>query len=185
MEVVPLSDVQHVEEDSDSAKISATASFYDGQSNNCIDRQQQQQQQQAPMANGGLNDLSVNVEAAQINSKCDFQGAPADYLPASGHCSSDSYSNYQMDAQKASSGSPDSEFDDANTDNYSTESCLASENSRIVVDTIDDELPTSSKAEELSVSGPEPMWLEGDESVALWVKVSAYPNVKVLNLFLY
>lgn len=56
MEVVPLSDVQHVEEhDSDSAKISGTALFYDGQSNNCIDRQQQQQ---APMANGGLNDLS-------------------------------------------------------------------------------------------------------------------------------
>lgn len=165
MEVVPLSDVQHVRDDSDSAQISGTASFHDGQSNNCVDPQQQP----AGMANGGLNDSSVNVEAAQINSKCDVQGVPQ-YLPASGHSSSDSYSNYQMDAQKASSGSPDSEFDDANTDNYSTESCLASENSRIVVDTIDDELPSSSKAEELSVSGPEPMWLEGDESVALWVK---------------
>lgn len=167
MEVVPLSDVQHVEEhDSDSAKISGTALFYDGQSNNCIDRQQQQQ---APMANGGLNDLSVNVGDAQINSKFDFQGPP-DFLPASGHCSSDSYSNYLMDAQKPSCASPDSEFDDANTDNYSTESCLASENSRIVVDTIEDELPTNSKPEELSVSAPQPMWLEGDESVALWVK---------------
>lgn len=166
-----MSDVQHVE-DSDSPKISGTALFYDGQqSNNSIDREQA-----AQTANGGLNDLSVNVEDAQINSKCDSQAAPQ-YLPASGHSSSDSYSNYQMNDQKASCGSPESDFDDTNTENYSTESCLASENSRIVVDTIEDELPSNSKAEELSVSGPEPMWLEGDESVALWVKVSAYPNL--------
>ncbi|XP_022132629.1 histone-lysine N-methyltransferase SUVR5 isoform X2 [Momordica charantia] len=164
MEVLPMSDVQHVE-DSDSPKISGTALFYDGQqSNNSIDREQA-----AQTANGGLNDLSVNVEDAQINSKCDSQAAPQ-YLPASGHSSSDSYSNYQMNDQKASCGSPESDFDDTNTENYSTESCLASENSRIVVDTIEDELPSNSKAEELSVSGPEPMWLEGDESVALWVK---------------
>lgn len=180
MEVVPLSDVQHVDEEQQHHSDSATkiSLFYDGQSsNNCIDLQ-------PPMPNVELNHLPLNLGDPQINTQCDFQ-PPPQFLPASTHCSSDSYSNYLMDAQKPSCASPDSEFDDANTDNYSTESCLASENSRIVVDTIEDDLPTNSKPEELSVSGPQPMWLEGDESVALWVKVSPYPNLKVHNFFLH
>jgi hypothetical protein len=47
---------------------------------------------------------------------------------------------------------------------------LTSENSLSAVDTIESESPNNGREGDLSFS--EPKWLEGDESVALWVKVT-------------
>ncbi|KAI4327534.1 hypothetical protein L6164_019983 [Bauhinia variegata] len=68
----------------------------------------------------------------------------------------------QGEDQKESCGFHDFEDDEIN------EPCLTSENSLPIVDTIESESPNNIREGELSLS--EPTWLEGDESVALWVK---------------
>ncbi|PKI41609.1 hypothetical protein CRG98_038009 [Punica granatum] len=64
-----------------------------------------------------------------------------------------------LEGQKLSSCSPDLEENRGNE---------PLESSHIIEDTVDSELPSNSRDVDSSLS--EPKWLEGDESVALWVK---------------
>jgi hypothetical protein len=79
-----------------------------------------------------------------------------------------SYSDCQVENQRLSCDSQDFGEDDINVQNYYTEPNAASENSNLIVDTIESE-PNSCRYGEPSLL--EPNWLEHDESVALWVKV--------------
>lgn len=106
---------------------------------------------------GKGNDVQVDGEEAVHNTR-DLD----DQLGGASH------SDCSMDDPKASSGSLDFEESNINEQTYCTESLLASENSQIIVDTIESELPSNNRDGESSVS--EPKWLEGDESLALWVK---------------
>lgn len=142
MEVLPCSGVQYVGEADCSQPSSGMAFTYDGESNSLEHGKQDQLADR-------LDDLLLNVEGPQIEKQAEVQGT-VDELPTSeGHCSGASYC-----------GSHDFEDD---------EPCMVSENSHIIVDTIEGELPNN-REEESSLS--EPTWLEGDESVALWVKVN-------------
>ncbi|XP_048334681.2 histone-lysine N-methyltransferase SUVR5 isoform X3 [Ziziphus jujuba] len=91
-----------------------------------------------------------------------------DGLPSTeGNCNGASHDS-QVEGQRLSCGSHGYEDDDASAQNYCTESSLASENCHLIVDTIESELPNNNRDGESSLI--EPTWLEGDESVALWVK---------------
>ncbi|XP_062154230.1 histone-lysine N-methyltransferase SUVR5 isoform X2 [Alnus glutinosa] len=150
MEVLPCSGVKYVGEADCPQPSSGTAFTYDGESNNLEHGKQDQ------LADGRLDDLLLTVDGPQIEKQGEVQET-VDELPTSeGHCSGASYC-----------GSHDFEDDDVNTQSYCTEPCMVSENSHIIVDTIEGELPNN-REEESSLS--EPTWLEGDESVALWVK---------------
>ncbi|KAJ4715021.1 histone-lysine N-methyltransferase SUVR5-like [Melia azedarach] len=89
-------------------------------------------------------------------------------LPISGHHSGGSYFDCHMEGQGLSCGSHDFEDDDSNAQNDCIGPCQASENSNLIVDTIESELPSDHREGESSLSDPK--WLEHDESVALWVK---------------
>lgn len=58
--------------------------------------------------------------------------------------------------------------DNADVQNYCKDTCLGSEN-HLILDTIESELPNNSREGESSPL--DSTWLEGDESVAVWVKV--------------
>ncbi|GMY11618.1 histone-lysine N-methyltransferase SUVR5 isoform X1 [Fagus crenata] len=161
MEVLPCSGVQYVGESDCSQQNSGTAFIYDGESN-CLEHGKQVQ-----MADGIPGNLLLNVEGPQIEKQGEVKGT-VDELPTSeGHYSGASYCDSQLEDQNLSCGSHDFEDDDINVQNYCTDPCITSENSHIIVHTIEGELPNN-REEESSLS--EPTWLEGDESVALWVK---------------
>ncbi|KAG2719951.1 hypothetical protein I3760_02G014500 [Carya illinoinensis] len=160
MEVLPCSGVQYVGEADCSQQSSGTGFTYDGESN-CLEHGKHVQ-----AADGRQDDLLLNVEGAPISKQGEFQGT-FDELPTSeGHCCEGSHCDCQLDCQNLSCGSHDFEDYDVNGSNYRLEPCTVSENSHIVVDTIEGELPNNREESALS----EPTWLEGDESVALWVK---------------
>lgn len=70
--------------------------------------------------------------------------------------------------EKRCNGACDENYDDDDNDNDDDANELASDNCHIVVDTIEGDIPNSIREGESSFA--EPTWLEGDESVALWVK---------------
>lgn len=72
-------------------------------------------------------------------------------------------------SEKHRNGACDGNYDDDYNDDDDDANELASDNCHIVVDTIEGDLPNSIREGESSFA--EPTWLEGDESVALWVKV--------------
>lgn len=149
MEVLPCSGVQYVGEADCAQPSSGTAFTYDGESNSLGHGKQDQS------ADGKLDDLVPNVERPQMEKQGEVQGTVEELPTSEGHLSGASYC-----------GSHDFEDDDENTQNYCARPCMVSEN-QIHVDTIEGEL-TNNRLEESSLS--EPTWLEGDESVALWVK---------------
>ncbi|KAJ6736701.1 HISTONE-LYSINE N-METHYLTRANSFERASE SUVR5 [Salix viminalis] len=113
------------------------------------------------MDDGRLNDLLLNVEESRIERQSEGQGT-VDKLHVSEHGTS--YSDCKVENQRLSR---DFGEDDINVQNYYTESYAASENSNLIVDTIESE-PNNCRYGEPSLL--EPNWLEHDESVALWVK---------------
>lgn len=159
--MLPCSGVQYVGETDCSQQSSGTSFVYDGESN-CIERGEQLQ-----MADGRLDELVVHVEEPQREKQGEGHGR----LPTSeGHCSRASCIGIQFKNQNSSS-LPYFGYDDLTARNHLTErdeSSLASENSHLVVDTFESELPSNVREGESSHS--EPKWLERDETVALWVK---------------
>lgn len=165
MEVLPCSSVRYVGESDCVQQNSGTTLIYNGDSNGF------EHVEQVQMADGRVGDLLLNVEGPQMERQSEGQRA-ADELPMSeGHQSGASYSDFQVESQRFSSDSHDFEEDDVNVQNYCTEPCVASENSHLIVDTIESE-PNNCRYGEPSLS--EPKWLQHDESVALWVKVTVF-----------
>lgn len=145
MEVLPCSGVQYVGESECSQQSPGTVFLYDGEAN-CHENGKQVQ-----MGDGRPGNLLLNVEGPQIEKQGEVKGI-VDELPTSeGHCSGASYCDSQLEDQNLSCGSHDFEDDDINVQNYCTDPCMPI------------------RDEESSLA--EPTWLEGDESVALWVKV--------------
>ncbi|XVE82696.1 hypothetical protein DITRI_Ditri16bG0026600 [Diplodiscus trichospermus] len=163
MEVLPCSGVQYVA-DSDSAQLSSGTTFtYEGEESNCLEHRKQVQ-----VADGRMDNLLLSTERNLEGRQDEGQGR-RDELPISEeHHSGSSYYDCQAEGQRLSCGSHDYEDDDSNAQNCCTGPYLASENSHLIVDTIESESPSNNKEGELSFS--EPKWLECDESVALWVK---------------
>lgn len=161
MEVLPCSGVQYVGESDCSQQSSGTAFTYEGESN-CVEPGNQ-----VPLADGRLSDVLLSVEGPRTRKQGEISGT-GDKVPTSeGHCGGTSYSDGLLESQNISCSSHDFEEDDVNVHDYNMEPCTVSENSHIIVDTIEGEFPNN-REEESSLS--EPTWLEGDESVALWVK---------------
>ncbi|XP_057984320.1 histone-lysine N-methyltransferase SUVR5 isoform X2 [Hevea brasiliensis] len=161
MEVLPSSGVQYVEESDCAQQNSGTVFIYDGESNSF------EHGKQVQMVDGGVNILSLNGEGSQIERQSDDHGAVNGLPLSKGHQSGPSYSDCLVESQKLSGDSHDFEDDELNVQNSCTEPYEAPENFQVIVDNIESE-PTNSRDGESSLS--EPMWLEHDESVALWVK---------------
>ncbi|XP_022741759.1 histone-lysine N-methyltransferase SUVR5-like isoform X2 [Durio zibethinus] len=168
MEVLPCSGIRYVA-DSDCAQPSlGTTSTFDGESN-CMEHRKQ-----VKVAEGRMDDLLLSVEGNPARRQDEGQGT-RDELPISEeHHSGSSYYDCQVEGQRLSCGSHDYEDDDSNAQNCCTGPYLASENSHLIVDTIESESPSNNGEGELSLSDPK--WLECDESVALWVKYSGEEN---------
>ncbi|KAG7993858.1 hypothetical protein I3843_01G027000 [Carya illinoinensis] len=159
MEVLPYSGVRYVGE-SDCAQQSSGTTFTHDNESKCLENGKQVQ-----VADGRQEDL--NVEGSRVAKKDEGLGT-FDELPSpEGHCRGAPYCDCQLEGQNLSCGSHDFEVDDVNAQNRSLKPCRVSESSHIIVHTIEGELPNN-REEGSSLS--EPTWLEGDESVALWVK---------------
>ncbi|XVF59547.1 hypothetical protein PTKIN_Ptkin07bG0284900 [Pterospermum kingtungense] len=162
MEVLPCSGVQYVADSDCAQPSSGTTITYDGESH-CLEHRKQ-----VPVVGGRMDDLLPSVEGNPAGRQDEGQGG-RDELPFSEEPhSGSSYYDCQAEGQKLSCGSHDYEDDDSNAQNCCTGPYLASENSHLIVDTIESGSPSNNGEGELSLSKPN--WLERDESVALWVK---------------
>lgn len=163
MEVLPHSGVQYVGE-LDAKQTSGTEFVNNGESN-CV-----QHENKVQMTNGKMDGMLLNVEEPVSERRGEGQRTGEELPISEGHLGGVSYFDCQLEGQGMSCGSHDFEYDDMNAQNECTGPCQASENSNLIVDTIESEVPSDNKEGESSFS--EPKWLEHDESVALWVKVS-------------
>lgn len=172
MEVLPCSDVQYVGE-SDAKQSSGADFVFDGESN-CI-----QNENQVQMEDVRMDDL-LNEQGPLLETQGEGQGTGTrnEFPISQGHHSGGLQFDSQVEGQR-SCGSHDFDDDDLNAQNDCTGPYQASENSNLIVDTIESELPCDNREGESSLS--EPQWLEHDESVALWVKVIA--NVYIFNIY--
>ncbi|KAJ6288538.1 hypothetical protein OIU76_024511 [Salix suchowensis] len=158
MDVLPCNGVQYVGESDCARQRSGTDFTYDGESDNF------KRVEQVEMNDGRVNDLLLHVEESRIERQSEGQ-LTVDKLPIS--TGGASYSVFQVESQRLSCDSQDFEEDGINVQDYYTEPCAASENSNLLVDTIESE-PNDCKHGEPSLS--EPQWIDHDECVALWVK---------------
>ncbi|XVF61946.1 hypothetical protein PTKIN_Ptkin08bG0175900 [Pterospermum kingtungense] len=160
MEVLSCSGVQYVVDSDCGQQSSGTPFTKDGESN-CLEHRKKVQ-----AADGRMDNLLLNVEGNPTESQAGSHGT-RDELPISEeHHSGSSCYDYQAEGQRLSFESHDYEDDDSNAQTCCTGP--SSENSRLIVDTIESESPRNNREGELSLL--EPKWLERDESVALWVK---------------
>ncbi|KAL2348457.1 hypothetical protein Fmac_002457 [Flemingia macrophylla] len=150
MEVLPCSGVQYAGESDCPQQSSGTAFVYQEEPNF------PENGEQVKLVAAQLNESSHKMPLHQIERQGDLPtNLEGQYIGAS--CF-----DYQADDQNENCGFHDFEEDMIN------EACLTSDNSISVVDTIESESPNSSKNGDWSCA--EPKWLEGDESIALWVK---------------
>ncbi|XP_059645176.1 histone-lysine N-methyltransferase SUVR5 isoform X2 [Cornus florida] len=162
MEVLPCSSVHYVGESDCQQQGSGTVSVYDGESN-CLE-----QGEQVQVADVKVNGLTLNVEGPQKERPGEAQWM-VDEMPASeGHYSGPSFFDFELESQKLSCDSHDSEDDSLNAQDQYTEPFLTSENSLLIGDTIESGLPNNTREGESSLS--EPLWLEQNEPMAVWVK---------------
>lgn len=139
---------------------SGTAFVYQGEPNCPVNGDQ------VKLADDRLNESSNKMEAPQIERQGEGKQTVCDLLNNSDcQCIGASCCDCQVEDKKEYCGFHDFEH-------VINEPCLTSVNSLSVVDTIESESPNSSREGDLSFS--EPVWLEGDGSVALWVKVVSY-----------
>ncbi|TYH29058.1 hypothetical protein ES288_A02G194200v1 [Gossypium darwinii] len=162
MEVLPCSGVQYVA-DSDCAQPSPEATFTYDRESNCLE-----QKKQVQVADSRMDGLLLTNEGNQEGRQDEGQGTRVELPISEDHHSGSSYYDCQAEGQRLSCGSHDDEYDDLNAQNCCTGPYLTSENSHVLVNTIESESPINNREGELSLS--EPKWLEHDESVALWVK---------------
>ncbi|KAJ1419080.1 Histone-lysine N-methyltransferase SUVR5 [Sesbania bispinosa] len=157
MEVLPCSGV-HMPGESDCPQRSSGTAFVYQEEPNCPENGEQ-----AKLADGQLIESSDNMQGPHIESQGEGKQTVCDLLANSDcQCIGASCSDCQVEDQKEYCGFHDFEDDVINGP------CLTSENSLSIVDTIESESPNNSREGDLSFS--EPKWLEGDGSVALWVK---------------
>ncbi|XP_031270722.1 histone-lysine N-methyltransferase SUVR5 isoform X6 [Pistacia vera] len=161
MEVLPCSGVQYVGE-SDAKQSSGTDFVYDREAN-CFQHENQVQTEDVRV--GDL--LNVKGPLLETQGEGRGTGTGAELQISQGHHSGASQFDSQVEGQR-SCGSHDFEDDDLNAQNDCTGPYQASENSNLIVDTIESELPCDNREGESFLS--EPQWLEHDECVALWVK---------------
>ncbi|RYQ80435.1 hypothetical protein Ahy_Scaffold1g106850 isoform B [Arachis hypogaea] len=156
MEVLPCSGVQCTGESDRPQQSPGTAFLYQGEPN------YPENGQQVKFGDGQLNELSHKMEGSQIEKQGEEKWTVCHLSTNSDvQCSRDSGCGFQGEDQKE-----DSALDDLD-DDLINEPCLTSENSLLVVDTIESESPNNREGD---LSFSEPKWLEGDEPVALWVK---------------
>jgi hypothetical protein len=149
MEVLPCSGVQYAGE-SDCPQRNSETTFVYQEEFNCPENSEH-----AKLVDGQPCDSLHNMQGIEIDKQGEGTHNVGDLLINS---------NCQVDDQKDYVGFHDFDEDMIN------ERYLTSENSLSVVDTIESESPNNGREGDLSFS--EPKWLEGDESVALWVKVT-------------
>ncbi|XP_052195621.1 histone-lysine N-methyltransferase SUVR5 isoform X2 [Diospyros lotus] len=162
MEVLPCSGVHYVEECDGRQQDSENAFMYDRESN-CVEHGGQVQ-----VADVKENDLSPDVERAQEERQGEAQWTNGELGNSEGQCSGASYFEIEMEGQNISCDSHDSEDDTFNGQELSTETCLASETSDLILDANDNGLLANPREGESSLS--ESNWLERDEALAVWVK---------------
>ena len=170
MEVLPCSTIRVGQSDCPQQG-SSTPFVYDGESN-CLEHEKKVQ---------AADDILPNVEGPQLGRQVEVQEA-ADELHTSEGCQNGAsvIDCRQLEGQKSSTGSQDFDDDDINAQNYS-EPCVTSDNSHMIVDSRESALPNNSREGESSLS--ESAWLESDESVALWVKVTFVSFTFNITLF--
>ncbi|KAJ7944359.1 Histone-lysine N-methyltransferase SUVR5 [Quillaja saponaria] len=163
MEVLPCSGIQCVGETDSPHDSSGTAFSYHGEAN-CLENGEQ-----VKLVDGRLDDLSLSTEVPQIERQHDVQNTVGE-LSTNSDCQGNGAScgDCQVENHRISCDFHDIEVEDINEQHCCVEPCFTSDNSHPIVDTIESESPNSNREVELSLS--EPTWLEGDESVALWVK---------------
>ncbi|KAK2372790.1 histone-lysine N-methyltransferase SUVR5 [Trifolium repens] len=146
MEVLPCSGVQYAGE-SDCPQRNSETTFVYQEEFNCPENSEH-----AKLVDGQLSE-SLHMQGIEIDRQGEGTHNVGDLLINS---------NCQVVDQKDYGGFHDFDEDMIN------ERYLTSENSLSAVDTIESESPNNGREGDLSFS--EPKWLEGDESVALWVK---------------
>ncbi|XP_029127593.1 histone-lysine N-methyltransferase SUVR5 isoform X3 [Cajanus cajan] len=150
MEVLPCSGVQYAGESDCPQQSSGTAFVYQEEPNF------PENSEQVKLAASQLNESSHKMPLHQIEREGDLStNSDCQYIGASScDCQVDDHNEY--------CGFHDFEEDMIN------EACLTSDNSIAIVDTIESESPNNSRDGDWSCA--EPKWLEGDGSIALWVK---------------
>lgn len=156
MEVLSCSGVQYAGESDCPQQSSGTSFVYQGEPH-CPENGER-----VDLEDGQLNGSLPKTEGSQLERQSEGQETVGELsFNPDLQCNGASSCDCQVVDQKESSGLDEDEMD---------EPCLTSENSISFVDTIESESPNNSRDGELPLS--EPTWLEGDESVALWVKVT-------------
>lgn len=153
MEVLPCSGVQYAGE-SDCPQQSSGTTFVYQEKPNCPENGEQVK------LTAQLNESSHKMQGSQVERQGDLS------TNSDCQCIGASCCDYRVGDQNEYCGFHDFEEDMIN------ESSLISDNSISVVDTIESESPNNSREGDLSCS--EPKWLEGDGSLALWVKVTIF-----------
>lgn len=168
MEVLPCSGVQYGGESDCPQQSSGRELAYDKKSK--LD----EHGQQVTLTEVRMDGMLQNAERPQMERQVGAQGTVDELKISESHCNGAS-DDTQVAGQKSCRDSRDyddendDDYDDADEQSYCKETSLASDNCHLIVDSIESELPNSNREGESSFS--EPKWLEGDESVALWVKV--------------
>ncbi|XAR73921.1 Histone-lysine N-methyltransferase [Bertholletia excelsa] len=166
MEVLPCSGVCYVGESDCPQQGSGTTFMFNGESK-CLEHGEQVKVAEDKANNSVLN-VEVNVEETPQERQGEAKLAANDLLNSEGHCHGASYFEFEVEGQKISCDSSDSEDEKLNGQDICTESVLASETSHLIVDTIDSGVPSNNK--EAESSPLEQKWLEHDEPLAVWVK---------------
>lgn len=157
MEVLPCSGVQYVGESDCPQRSSGTVFVYQEEPNCPANGEQPK------LVDCQLNESSHRMQGPETERQGEGTQTICD-LSTNSDCQCDGASCYDCQGEKEYFGFHDFEEDMIN------ERCLTSENSLSVVDTIESESPNNGREGDLSFS--EPKWLQGDGSVALWVKVT-------------
>lgn len=153
MEVLPSSNVQCGGESGFPQQDSGT--FMYAENANCTDHTEAQ-----------VMDVQVNAlngEGSHFEQGVD-KWTIAESSTSEGHDNDDSFFEFEVDGQKFSSDSHDSEH----SEGQCTRGSLASENSQLHVETIVSDLPNSSREEAPWLA--EVKWPEPEEPMAVWVK---------------
>jgi len=120
------------------------------------------------MADGIMDESLLNGQGPLSEREVEGQGMAEELPTSEGNHSGASCCDSQVESHRSSSGSHDFEDDHLNAQYFCIGPAQASENSNLIVDTIQSE----SDSREGESTFIDPKWLEHDEFVALWVKVS-------------
>ncbi|XP_057980671.1 histone-lysine N-methyltransferase SUVR5 [Malania oleifera] len=162
MEVLPCSGIKYVG-DSDCPQQGPAAAFiYDGEPN-CLEPQKP-----ALVADGEFDGILLNAERPVEEMIGEDQAMFNEVPTSEGHCSGASYFECEVEGQNLSCDSHDFEDENLDVQNHCMGACVASENSHLILETIEGELPSNNGDGESFLS--ETRWPEEDESVAVWVK---------------